>query len=390
MAGEPRISVVVPVFNRAELLPLTIESVLNQTVDCWELIVVDDGSTDDLSAALAPYLYDTRVRVVRQENAGRSAARNNGAANARGKLLAFLDSDDLYVPDGLESLLAAFGNDAALGLALGGYDYIDVRGDVIGHRRPWKEGELDLEGWFLVGFGIPASTMVERSWFERVEGYDPSLDSTEDRDLFIRLALADCPMAWVRRTVCRYRKHEGNSDFRMQRDAGIRSFEKLLRDPSCPPTITKRRSEVLSDPILYSARLAARAGNDELVREDLQMLRELDALPTWRLERTLVGPSGFADQIQWLAQDVADACGDDPRAIAGEFDRLALAWGIPRRELDHALAHRRARGFFAALARGGLEEAARLRNETLSLDPRWYAHRTILLFPLRRPLSRVF
>src|SRR5438105_12816921 len=103
----PRISVVVPVYNRTSLLGQTVESVKGQTLDSWELIVVDDGSTEDVRGAMTPHLSDRRVSYRRQANGERCVARNNGAAAASGELLCFLDSDDRYASDALESLLAA-------------------------------------------------------------------------------------------------------------------------------------------------------------------------------------------------------------------------------------------------------------------------------------------
>ena len=97
-------SIIIPVYNKAGTLGVAIESVRAQTVGEWELIVVDDGSTDDLSSALAPYASDPRMRVIHQENAGVSAARNRGIDAAREPYLTFLDADDEWLPHHLEVL----------------------------------------------------------------------------------------------------------------------------------------------------------------------------------------------------------------------------------------------------------------------------------------------
>src|SRR5438132_12977684 len=122
MAAPPRISVVIPSYNRPTLLREAIESVERQTVDCWELIVVDDGSTEDVSGAISQYLANPRISYRRQTNAGRCIARNNGAALAQGDFLCFLDCDDAYAPDGLASRLSAVDSDGVIGGAGGGYD----------------------------------------------------------------------------------------------------------------------------------------------------------------------------------------------------------------------------------------------------------------------------
>lgn len=97
-------SVIIPVYNKADTLGMAVESVLAQTLRAWELIVVDDGSRDDVASALAPYASDPRIRLIRQKNAGVSAARNRGIEAAREPYLAFLDADDEWLPRHLEDL----------------------------------------------------------------------------------------------------------------------------------------------------------------------------------------------------------------------------------------------------------------------------------------------
>ena len=94
------VSAIIPTYNRAHLVTEAIDSVLAQTYPHIEVIVVDDGSTDDTMARLAP--YGSRIRVIRQENAGPAAARNKGIAASSGGLVAFLDSDDLWLPAKIE------------------------------------------------------------------------------------------------------------------------------------------------------------------------------------------------------------------------------------------------------------------------------------------------
>src|SRR5688572_24151049 len=103
----PRVSIIVPAYNRANWLPYTVRSVLAQTMPDFELIVVDDGSTDTTRELIGSFAQnDPRVRYVYQENQGRSVARNNGAALAQGDYIGVLDSDDEYLPTTLESHLA--------------------------------------------------------------------------------------------------------------------------------------------------------------------------------------------------------------------------------------------------------------------------------------------
>jgi glycosyltransferase involved in cell wall biosynthesis len=389
MAGVPRISVVVPAYNRLAFLPEAIESVLAQTIDCWELLVVDDGSEEDIRGVMSPYLADPRVSYHRQKNAGRCVARNQGASATKGELLCFLDDDDRYLPDGFESLLGAFDAQPELGMAVGGYDFIDEYGEVTGTRRPWEErGDLDLEGWLVYGYAIPASTMIRRSWFEGTRGFDPTCEAGEDRDLFVRLALLDCPMAWVRKSVCHYRKHSGNSDTRQQHASKMLALQRAFRNPAVPTEVRAREREAYAGVHAYIARRAAAAGDDELVRELLAEIAALRIDPAWGRDGTLIAPHGFPVQIQYIVADLverAERSGDDPEA---ELERAATAWGVPVRDLRRARAHREVRAFFRSLDRGDLSEAASHRRLALQLDPRWRAHRTLLVFPLRQAVAR--
>src|SRR4051812_8939960 len=100
MSADPLVSVVIPTYNRAGIIGRTIDNIFEQTYRRFELIVVDDGSTDDTPATLAK--YGSRIRAIRQNNAGPAIARNRGAAAAVGEIIAFQDSDDLWNPKKLE------------------------------------------------------------------------------------------------------------------------------------------------------------------------------------------------------------------------------------------------------------------------------------------------
>jgi glycosyltransferase involved in cell wall biosynthesis len=104
MPNSPLFSIIIPTYNRAKLLPNAIESVLAQSYDHWELIIVDDGSTDETSEVVDKYLHDERIRYLWQENRGRSSARNIGTQNATGAYLCYLDDDDFFLPNHLETI----------------------------------------------------------------------------------------------------------------------------------------------------------------------------------------------------------------------------------------------------------------------------------------------
>jgi glycosyltransferase involved in cell wall biosynthesis len=132
--SSPRVSVVIPTFNRAELCCLAVESVLGQTFADLECIVVDDGSTDDTAARLAR--FGDRIRVLHQRNRGMNPARNAGIAAARGDYLALLDSDDLWQPWKLELQVKLLERFPSAGFTFSNFTILDASAGTAGARRP--------------------------------------------------------------------------------------------------------------------------------------------------------------------------------------------------------------------------------------------------------------
>jgi glycosyltransferase involved in cell wall biosynthesis len=210
--------VVIPCYNSLRFLPETLEAVLGQELppelrDEFEVLLVDDGGSDDLSGWLAGR-PDRRVRVLRQDNAGVSAARNFGVRHAAGDLVAFCDSDDVWAPTAMADLLACFERHPGLGLAHGWYDVIDEAG-----RPTGRVVRSDLEGmvWerLVTQNPIAASgVMLPRPVLESVGGFSVNRDrfrvDVEDWELWVRVA-ADRPVGLVPRVVVHYRRHGANS-----------------------------------------------------------------------------------------------------------------------------------------------------------------------------------
>lgn len=213
-----RVSVVIPCYNSLRFLPETLDSVLAQDLPAAlvgqvEVVLVDDGGSDDLEAWAAAR-GDDRVRVVRQENGGVSAARNTGIAASRGELVAFCDSDDLWVPTTVADLVGCFDRRPDIGLAYGWYDVVDEVGTPTGrvYRSEW-EGEV----WerFVTDNVVGASgVMVRRDVLDEVGVFAVNRDrfriDVEDWELWIRIA-ASWPVGLVRSVVYHYRRHGENS-----------------------------------------------------------------------------------------------------------------------------------------------------------------------------------
>jgi len=235
----PLVSVIIPTYNRADLLPAAIESVFGQTFSDWELIVIDDGSTDNTAEIIRPLLLETRLRYVPEPNRGRSTARNDGARLALGQWLVFLDSDDCFLPNTLTAHWAAVSEQPDVAMTIGGYEFMGGQGQRLGERRPWEKSSLALPNWVFNCLSMPGAVMIQLDWFERVHGFDESLHMSEDWDLFLRLAQAGGTMCWTPTMVCQYRQHQGNSihDLALHRDSSLRVLDKFFRQPGLAPAL---------------------------------------------------------------------------------------------------------------------------------------------------------
>ena len=209
-ATPPRVSVVVPCYNRAELLDAALRSVAAQTFRDFEIVVVDDGSTDGTPLVLAE--WERRgARVLRQANRGPSAARNNGVRAARGELLAFLDSDDLWRRTYREEIVAVFDERPDVGLVAPAFQTMHADGRptrrLVGKKSP---GPVYTTRTLLQGdVGTIINPVIRRELFLAVGGYDETLRSGEDCDLWLRLSCA-APMRHLPRPLMLYRQHPGN------------------------------------------------------------------------------------------------------------------------------------------------------------------------------------
>ena len=189
MSIEPLVSVIIPTHNRSQTLPEAVQSVLAQTYGHLELIVVDDGSTDETEAALARFTRDSRFRYLQQENAGSAAARNSGVATARGELVAFLDSDDRWYAHKLERQVPLFGN-PGVALVFSQRDWMDDEGNPIPTRSVDRYRGTRLYTKLLEENFVPTSTVVvRRNAIRRAGGFDEQLRQSQDYSLWLQMSL---------------------------------------------------------------------------------------------------------------------------------------------------------------------------------------------------------
>ena len=198
----PRFSVIIPAYNSDKTLARAIDSVLAQTWPAYEIIVVDDGSTDATATVAAG--YGNKVRYLRQDNAGVSAARNQGAQIASGDWLAFLDADDWYYPDRLKLHAAMIERDEKLDFLTGDYEYCDISGTLLGRSMQGKASgramlikaagnrdvvmdQVDFESFVADHFGDTHTLSLPRATFLELGGYPMGFKVCEDVHLLIRL-----------------------------------------------------------------------------------------------------------------------------------------------------------------------------------------------------------
>ena len=204
------VSVVIPTYNYGRFVVDAVDCALQQTWGNLEVIVVDDGSTDDTRERLAPYL--DRIQYVHQPNRGLSAARNTGIRHARGEWIALLDADDLWHPQKIERQLSIAGIDASIGFV--GSPECSEMPDLLPDRPATRE--VGVRDFF---FGTPmtgSSTLVRRSALALAGVFDETLTSVEDRDMWLRLAASTRGIQVV--TPCwQYRIHPGQMSRTAQR-----------------------------------------------------------------------------------------------------------------------------------------------------------------------------
>lgn len=201
----PKVSVVITAYNSMIYLPETLESVLRQTFTDFEVLIINDGSSDHI-VQWASELVEPRVRLISQENQGVGVARSTGIANAQGEYVAFLDGDDLWEPTKLEKQLRCFEENPQLGLVhtwLAGIDQNSKpTGRVMGSHIEGEVWQQIIERNMVAC----SSAMVRRCCFETVGVFDKNLRFAEDWDMWIRLA-ARYHFAVLKEPLVSYREH---------------------------------------------------------------------------------------------------------------------------------------------------------------------------------------
>ncbi|MBR8835696.1 MAG: glycosyltransferase family 2 protein [Stigonema ocellatum SAG 48.90 = DSM 106950] len=222
----PKVSVVTPAYNAMKYLPETLESALQQTFTDFEVLIVNDGSSDGI-VEWSSQITDPRVKVISQENQGTAAARNRGISESKGEYIAFLDADDIWEPTKLEKQVYCLDNNPLVGLVDTWIAFIDESGKPTGYiMKPDAEGNVykkvveSCDSTVCCG----SSPMIRRSCFDTVGLFDRD-SYIEDVDMWIRIAIR-YHYGLVKEPLVRYRLHPNNKSKDCQ--SMLQGFRQLI------------------------------------------------------------------------------------------------------------------------------------------------------------------
>jgi glycosyltransferase involved in cell wall biosynthesis len=288
---EPKVSVIVPVYNGEPYLRESIGSAVSQTLQPAEILLVDDGSTDGSRKLMEAIETPFPKHVLHQENRLQSAARNLAVSMASGKYLAFLDHDDIWYPHHLQRLVAPMEADARVGWAYSDIDEIDSKGglislNVLRQLNPAvehpKTNIFNMLGADM--FIFPSASVVRRDAFLAVGGFDERLSGYEDDDLFLRLFRAGWHDVFIPEALIRYRRHPASSAFSERMWKSREIFARKLVDtyPDDPELVRFYVRDIIA-PRFY---LAAKAeyyrhfphGRWAQCRKSVELMRRFSAM----------------------------------------------------------------------------------------------------------------
>lgn len=232
--NQPPVSVIIPNYNYACYLREAIDSALNQTYRNIEIIVVDDGSQDNSAEVLES--YSDKIKFIQQQNQGVSAARNVGFQASSGDYIAFLDADDVWLPQKIEKQIKRFLDDVELGLVHVGLEDIDADGNKLKIHVDGLEGWVSQELLLFkrpVILGGGSGMLIPRKIFEETGGFDLQLSTSADWDIFYQIS-SRYQVGFVPEILMKYRVHDSNMHSnipRMEREMMI-GYKKAFSETS--------------------------------------------------------------------------------------------------------------------------------------------------------------
>jgi glycosyltransferase involved in cell wall biosynthesis len=298
----PKVSVVIPAYNAMPYLPRTLESVLSQTFHDFEVIVINDGSSDETEQWVSQ-VTDPRVKLISQENKGLAGARNTGIADAQGEYLAFLDADDLWEPTKLEKQALLLDQNSEVGLVYTWVAYITDQGEYTGRVVKYQaEGDVwqELTQRNIIECGSVA--MVRRCCFETVGLFDWNLSSfnvNEDWDMWLRIA-ARYPFKVVKEPLAYYRQRSSSASKNWK--AIEQSFRIVIEKTfdSAPPELLKLKQRSYGLANFCFAWKALQSGDKDFEKAIHFRQQALAYYPWLRFSKEYIRLSVAIALMQWL------------------------------------------------------------------------------------------
>jgi glycosyltransferase involved in cell wall biosynthesis len=270
-----RVSVLTPTYNCASLLRRAIASAFNQTLAPFEVIVIDDGSTDETPCVLAELaeVYGTRLVVERKPNGGEASARNRAVARARGELLAFIDQDDQWHPRKLELQVQLMAEDPSLDACFTAYQRITGTRRETVRLADWRPApEFVLRQLMIGSCMTPSTVMLTARAVGSLPRFDESLWLGSDWTYWLEVAAAGFRVGYLPDVLVDYDWHGGNmsADARKISAAALEIFPRLFDHPSLPPSVRRMRRWCLARWLLIDAENAASVGSWDVTRRRIK------------------------------------------------------------------------------------------------------------------------
>ncbi|MBI4673967.1 MAG: glycosyltransferase [Chloroflexi bacterium] len=293
--SPPLASIIIPCYNATRFMRDALDSALAQDYAALEIIVVNDGSTDDFETGIAAYRDHPRVKIVSQENRGLSAARNRGIREAHGEYLKFLDADDWLAKDALSKQVAVLQTQPALGFVYCDVIHVDAAGKPLGdysvaNARRILNGDI-LPSLLVGGYFTPNTVLVPRRVLDHVGGFDETLTAREDYELWLRIVCEGYPAYFVPEKLVYYRRHGSNmtNDAAWMAETHLRALDKITtryphRVAAALHELIYEQQRVDRDSAWARATIAAQQQELDAMKRALNTrgVRAVRALEKWR------------------------------------------------------------------------------------------------------------
>jgi glycosyltransferase involved in cell wall biosynthesis len=304
--AHPKVSIVIPAYNAMTYLPDTLASVFDQTFSDFEVLLVDDGSTDSLQTWVAQTVCDPRFKLISQLNQGLSAARNTGITHSQSEYIAFLDADDLWHPTKLAKQVQWLEAHPTVGLIYTLTALLDSVGNPTGRVLGTEIAGNVLSQMLQRNIiDCPSSVLVRRQCFERVGLFDRTLRAVEDWDMWIRIA-AVYPLAVTGIPLVYYRQHPSNmsKNWRVMEQAFQQAIAKAFA--SVPPELQALKPKSLGSAYLVLAWKALQNQDRDCQLASQFQKQALAHNPKLRTSRENLRLTLAIVTLKWLG---ADRCG---------------------------------------------------------------------------------